>query len=231
MLDRNRICDNDEKFLRSRAVTFLNPYSFLKLAQSGVSLEKFDGICIDGVALKLFLNLVYRDFRIRRLSFDFTSVAGLIFERAVNNSLRGFVVGSDDESNQKFLEDISIKFPGIQLEGRHGYFSDECAMMVTVEELVRAEYDFVIVGMGAVKQEEFVNCLIKSGYRGCSYTCGGFIHQTAMAGGEYYPRWIDKLNLRFAYRMFKEPTTISRYLVDYPRAFALFTANIRSFKH
>ena len=28
----------------------------------------------------------------------------------------------------------------------------------------------------------------------------------------YYPKWIDKYNLRFLYRMYKEPHTRMRYL-------------------
>jgi len=85
--------------------------------------------------------------------------------------------------------------------------------------------------MGAVKQEEVANALVDFGFKGRIYTCGGFIHQTAMSGGKYYPWLVNKLQLRFAYRMFKEPTTVRRYLLDYPRAFLLLSRNIHKFTH
>ena len=46
---------------------------------------------------------------------------------------------------------------------------------------------------------------------GVGFTCGGFIHQTANNEIEYYPLWIDRMNLRFVYRMYKE-TYRKRYV-------------------
>ena len=231
MLRRSKICNDAAEFMEARVVTFLNPYSYLKISESGVDLEKFDKICIDGIALKMFLALVYRDSRIQRLSFDFTSVAGLVFDRAVERSERGFILGSDQSSNGKFLAAISEMYPGISVDGRSGYFSDKNELSTFLGNLARSDYAFVIIGMGAVKQEEVANELVELGFGGRVYTCGGFIHQTAMGGGEYYPPWIDKFNLRFAYRMFNEPSTIRRYLVDYPKSFALLVRNIKEFKY
>mgnify|MGYP000060826451 CR=1 FL=1 len=50
------------------------------------------------------------------------------------------------------------------------------------------------------------------GYQGIGFTCGGFVHQTAMNRMHYYPNWVDKMNLRFVYRMYKEKHTRTRYL-------------------
>ena len=47
---------------------------------------------------------------------------------------------------------------------------------------------------------------------GIGFTCGGFIHQTANNEIEYYPLWIDRMNLRFVYRMYKEKHTRKRYV-------------------
>lgn len=51
-----------------------------------------------------------------------------------------------------------------------------------------------------------------AGYHGIGFTCGEFIHQLAMNKINYYPAWINKYNLRFLYRMYKEPHTRKRYL-------------------
>ncbi len=231
MITLNQICKDTDEFLEARVVTFLNPYSYLKITESKVSLDNFDKICIDGVALKIFLELVFRQTKIERISFDFTSIAGIVFDNAVANQERGFVIGSDPESNLSFLSTIRKSYEGIDIDGRSGFFENETELANELSSISDSQYDFIIIGMGAVKQEQVANNLLETGFKGRIYTCGGFIHQTAMSGGEYYPMWIDKLNLRFAYRMFKEPTTILRYIIDYPKAFYLLTRNKAAFKH
>ena len=52
-----------------------------------------------------------------------------------------------------------------------------------------------------------------AGYQGVGFTCGGFIHQTSQNEIDYYPAWVDKTNLRFVYRMWKEPHTRKRYMM------------------
>jgi len=230
VLSRNQICTSSTEFAEARAVTFLNPYSYLAIYESKLNLEKFDKICVDGSALTVFFNLVYRELKIERLSFDFTSVAKLVFEKAAAGAQHGFILGSDPTSNRKFLSTITDMYPGINLDGRSGYFDDAEDLSRSLSTLATSNYDFIVIGMGAVKQEKAAIALIDAGFQGRIYTCGGFIHQTAMGGGHYYPAWIDKLNLRFAYRMFKEPSTIQRYLVDYPKAFFLLSRSIKSFK-
>lgn len=231
MIARNRICNNKDDFRKARVVTFLNPYSFLKLSEAKIELNQFDKICIDGVALKVFLSLVYRCRNIERLSFDFTSVAQLVFEDAVADKTRGFILGSDENSNTQFLAKITEMYPGIELSGRSGYFDSAKDQTEYLKSLASSDYDFVVVGMGAVKQEQAAVAIVESGFKGRVYTCGGFIHQTALGGGHYYPAWVNKMNLRFAYRMFKEPSTIRRYLIDYPKAFVCLTCNIGKFKY
>ena len=231
MLRRTQICTNTAEFEEARVVTFLNPYSLLKILESNTNLNSFDKICIDGIALKKFLEFVYRDSKIERLSFDFTSVANLVFEKAAAKKEVGYILGSDQESNSAFLAKITEMFPGITIEGRSGYFDNNGEMSNLLRSVAESNFDFVVVGMGAVKQEEAAITLIDLGFKGRVYTCGGFIHQTAASGGEYYPSWIDKCNLRFAYRMYKEPSTVRRYLIDYPRAFYLLTRNIAKFKN
>ena len=61
-------------------------------------------------------------------------------------------------------------------------------------------------------QEKFLLKVKKMGYQGIGFTCGGFVHQTAMNRMHYYPDWVDKMNLRFVYRMYKEKHTRTRYL-------------------
>ena len=68
------------------------------------------------------------------------------------------------------------------------------------------------IGMGILMQEKFLLKVKDMRFQGVGFTCGGFIHQTAKNEIDYYPAWADRLNLRFIYRMYKEPHTRKRYL-------------------
>lgn len=231
MLKRKKICTNIDEFSDARVVTFLNPYSYMEIFKSKVDLNRFDKICVDGIALKLFLDLACKGSeKIERMSFDFTSVAHFVFDKAVTSKQTGFILGSDEKSNRGFINSVASMFPGINLSGRSGYFGDQNELDEFIKTLSNSSFDFVVIGMGAVKQEQVAIALMDAGFSGRIYTCGGFIHQTALNGGEYYPFLIDKLNLRFIYRMYKEPTTIRRYLLDYPQAFFLLSRNIKAFQ-
>lgn len=74
----------------------------------------------------------------------------------------------------------------------------------------------MLVGLGAGLQERFVLDALRGGFSGVAFTCGGFIRQEADAGERYYPDAINRLHLRAFYRMYREPHTIKRYLLDYP---------------
>jgi N-acetylglucosaminyldiphosphoundecaprenol N-acetyl-beta-D-mannosaminyltransferase len=82
--------------------------------------------------------------------------------------------------------------------------------------------------MGVVRQERFLLAARNAGFRGVGFTCGGFIHQTARDEIDYYPAWINRWNLRFLYRMYREPHTRMRYLkagIVFPIKFLLERLN------
>ena len=64
--------------------------------------------------------------------------------------------------------------------------------------------------------------LVEAGWRGCGFTCGGYLDQLG-GGMRYYPAWVDRANLRFAYRLLREPRRLWRhYLIDYQGFTLLF---------
>ena len=76
--------------------------------------------------------------------------------------------------------------------------------------MLRLAFDFIITWRETrTRPNAYVK---KMGYQGIGFTCGGFVHQTAMNRMHYYPDWVDKMNLRFVYRMYKEKHTRTRYL-------------------
>jgi UDP-N-acetyl-D-mannosaminuronic acid transferase (WecB/TagA/CpsF family) len=84
--------------------------------------------------------------------------------------------------------------------------------------------------LGAGLQEQFEQDALRAGFRGVAFTCGGFIRQEALATRTYYPALINRLHMRAFYRMYREPHTIKRYLIDYPNNFVHLLALIASRK-
>lgn len=197
---------------QERIYTFLNPVSYLDAMIHKELFAKFDGIFADGSLLVAAILLLYGRKVIRR-SFDMTSLAPQLFDCVCRENKSIYIVASTSEAVEKAVDIIRECYQGINICGfRNGYFSDELEERKTINDIVEMNPDFLIVGMGAIKQEEFLVRVKNAGYHGIGFTCGGFIHQLAMNEINYYPKWIDKYNLRFLYRMYKEPHTRKRYL-------------------
>lgn len=208
----------------ARFVSFLNPYSIVKLHQSGIDENSFSNIEFysDGFLLCLIAKILFRR-KIQRLSFDYTSLAGTILGDAVAKGHGVAIVGGGDGVAAKFKNHCEEGYGGIRvLITRSGFFRDAAEMKAFAEQLARSEVDLVVVGMGVILQEQFLLHLSAAGYRGRAFTCGGFLDQTIYAGGDYYPKWVDQTNMRWAYRIYREPRRLlKRYILDYPRFLGL----------
>jgi|SRR5690625_4564017 len=212
-----KISNTPEKSLTAGAInTFLNPYSYLQLRKDPELLEQLDSIMIDGGLLVTFLNKV--GIQSRRNSFDMTSLAPIIFKWAVEKGQSIYMVGAQQSDIEQSVAYYREEYPLINIIGyRNGYFSDDAAQLAAIEHILTISPDILIVGMGAVRQEQFLVQLKNTGrWRGVAFTCGGFFHQTAKKGITYYPPLFDRLNLRWLYRMIDEPALMKRYFFYYP---------------
>lgn len=198
-------------------VTFLNPYSYLIARDNWDKFSRFDRIAIDGIFLVIFLRLFLR-IKVSRQSFDSTSVAGDVFSRAEISGASIYLVGTTEENINSAVKIIKNTFPRVNVVGwRDGYFECDESRQIFLCELAGVNPGVVVCGMGALRQEEFLLDLQEAGWKGKGYTCGGYFHQLAEGGYQYYPEWIDRLQLRWLYRMYKEPEVRRRYIVDYPK--------------
>lgn len=198
---------------KSRCYTFVNPVSYLTARNEKDLFSKFDGIFADGSLLVMAIRLLYGKDVVRR-SFDMTSIAPELFSYAEKNGKTIYIVASKQDDVEKAVKDFSCRYPKIKFAGyRNGYFSSEKEMDEEAASICALNPDFLIAGMGIVAQERFLVKVKNAGYKGIGFTCGGFIHQTALyaMGTDYYPKIINKMNIRFLYRMYKEPHTRKRY--------------------
>lgn len=200
-------------------ISFINPASLSCLKNEHFECLEFFS---DGFLLTKLLNILSKN-KIKRTSFDFTSIATTVFESIADNNKSLYLVGAKEIEISKFSTKIMDKYGIKDLKFRCGYFE---SIDDEVNRVINANPDFVVVGLGAGLQEDFLVKLKNKGYTGKAFTCGGFIRQESASMKNYYPKWVDKCNMRFLYRMFKEPHTISRYFIDYPKNIIFVTVNV-----
>lgn len=204
----NQIFEN-----KGKAYTYLNPVSYLTALDNKELYSQLDGIFADGGLLVKAIKMVYGK-QVTRRSFDMTSMAPELFAYVAKHGKTIYIVASKQEQVEKAMEIFRERYPKVKFAGyRNGYFASESEMDVEAKYIAKLNPDFLIVGMGALMQEKFLLKVKNAGYQGVGFTCGGFIHQTSKNEIDYYPAWVDKTNLRFVYRMWKEPHTRKRYVM------------------
>lgn len=197
---------------RGKIYTFLNPVSYLSALEHKPLFGGFDGIFADGSILVAAIRLIYGK-RVTRRSCDMTSLAPELLSYAETHNKFLYIVASRQEQVEKAVGIFKKRYPKLNVAGyRNGYFVSEKEQELEIQHIVKMRPDYLIVGMGALMQEQFLLKAKNAGFDGIGFTCGGFIHQTAKDKIDYYPGWVDLMNLRFLYRMYKEKHTRKRYL-------------------
>ncbi|WP_367375413.1 WecB/TagA/CpsF family glycosyltransferase [Pseudomonas lini] len=196
-------------------------FSFINFASIG-SLFDRDPTSIayfcDGMLMSTFMSRITGR-TIGRVSFDFTSIADAVFSCAEKQGKRVYFVGARQAELDLFIDKIKARYPALIIAGHHnGYFDAPQAASIQAD-ICRSEANILIVGLGAGLQEQFEQDALRAGFTGVAFTCGGFIRQEATATHHYYPELVNRLHLRAFYRMYREPHTIKRYLIDYPTNF------------
>ncbi|WLH38337.1 WecB/TagA/CpsF family glycosyltransferase [Pseudomonas sp. FP2196] len=196
-------------------------FSFINFASIGSVFGQTPGTInyfCDGMLMSTFMSRVTGK-TIGRVSFDFTSIADLVLGSAERLGKRVYFVGARQAELDLFISKIKSLYPQLAIAGYHnGYFDSSQAEAIQAH-ICDSEADILIVGLGAGLQEQFEQDALRAGFRGVAFTCGGFIRQEALATRQYYPAIINRLHLRAFYRMYREPHTIKRYLIDYPSNF------------
>lgn len=212
IVSTERINNDDIFYKKEKIYTYLNPVSYLSALDNKALFGQFDGIFADGSLLVSAIKMLY-GYHITRRSFDMTSMAPELFDFAEKNDKTLYIVASKQEQVEKAVGIFKERYPKLKFAGyRNGYFASEEEMDIEAKRIAKLNPDFVIAGMGTLVQERFLLKVKKAGFKGIGFTCGGFIHQTANNEIDYYPEWVDRMNIRFLYRMYKEKHTRKRYL-------------------
>jgi N-acetylglucosaminyldiphosphoundecaprenol N-acetyl-beta-D-mannosaminyltransferase len=198
----------------ARIVSFLNPYSYTKLAESGLPLGNIE-FAVDGTLLVVLHNVFHRD-QVSRISFDFTSIAGAVLDTCQEKGLLIGIIGGKPGEVERAVGHISETWSELKIVySRHGYYEDN-ELPSLLEELADLNLDVLICGMGTPRQEQFLIECKEYGVFKWAYTCGGFISQTAERE-QYYPLVFRKYGMRWLYRFYRHGYVRRRVLIDYPK--------------
>lgn len=129
-----------------------------------------------------------------------------IFKISKEKGYRHYFYGSTEETLEKLYHNLRVNYPGIQIAGMYSppfraltKEEDE----VIIKQINKTKSDFVWVGLGAPKQEEWM-----AAHQG---KIDGFMVGVG-AGFDYLsgnisraPQWMQKMNLEWLYRLLQDP--------------------------
>jgi N-acetylglucosaminyldiphosphoundecaprenol N-acetyl-beta-D-mannosaminyltransferase len=200
---------------KSIFVTFVNPVSFSltkKVVDYIDCINRFDYVLSDGFLISLLFRLKFF-VSCPRISFDSTSLANYVFEHSIAHRKSIVLVGAKPGVALKAKENFISQYNGLKIVACFSGYGDDVATANNF--IINNNVDIVICGMGAPNQEKFLMNLKDSSWQGAAFTCGGYIDQSSNSY-IYYPEFVNKLNIRFLFRMYKEPKRlIFRYFFDY----------------
>jgi len=198
----------------SLLVTFVNPHAWRIDEETGEHarlLRQFDLVLPDGIGVVHVLRQLH-DPSAGRFSFDATSLYPPILAVLAETGGSLLVVGGKPGVAERAVARMRVAFPSVRYLACHDGYRDWALLE---RDILDRQPDVVLCGMGAPHQERFMLRLKAAGYAGVLISCGGFLDQLALAE-RYYPAWIDRLDLRWLYRLYKEPRRLwRRYTVDY----------------
>ncbi|MCX7641043.1 MAG: WecB/TagA/CpsF family glycosyltransferase [Elusimicrobiales bacterium] len=206
---------NDLLNKRPTYITYLNPVNYKLYREDPQILNSVSNIHIDTLFMCKVLYLICRK-KIERLSFDMNMLAYDLLDFCSKNKKTIFFIGGKKEEIEIFVKKIKNKFPDLNIKGYVDGYKDDYTIKNIWEKVGKS--DFLIVGLGNVRQERFVAEIAKDKEYVFCMTCGAFITQTAISSDlNYYPNWIYKLNLRWLYRILREKNIFFRIIKYYPR--------------
>mgnify|MGYP000094273756 CR=1 FL=1 len=213
-IELDKIISTNEKALK---ITFVNPYSYLLLSKNESIVDEMDIILSDG-ALHTFMHNLFNRNKIDRASFDFSSIAHPLFQRASTRKLNIAIIGGANKEPDIAVEGYKSIYANLVFSYvRHGYFKTEEEMFEVITAVYMVKPDIIIAGMGTPLQEKFIiACSKYSESKVELYTCGGFIEQSSIRTDYYHPI-IKKTGMRWLQRAIANPHVRKRLLTDYPR--------------
>lgn len=115
------------------------------------------------------------------------------------------------------MNKLRAQWPGLQIEGRHGYFNKAVRSLDNLDvltEIAQYQPDLLMVGMGMPVQEEWIVENLAHLPISTVVACGALMDYVAGVVPTA-PRWLGPVGLEWAFRLTAEPRRLARrYLVE-----------------
>lgn len=134
-----------------------------------------------------------------------------VFGQMAHTDKKCYFLGAGPGITKLASEQMSQKFPGLQVVGfRDGYFSKDQIPEI-IKEINSLDIDFLLVGLGAPKQEKWIHDFKDQINAKVFIGCGGSFD--AMSGHvKRAPKFFIKIHLEWFYRLLKQPKRAKRML-------------------
>jgi N-acetylglucosaminyldiphosphoundecaprenol N-acetyl-beta-D-mannosaminyltransferase len=173
----------------------------VKAAVSGAAL-----VLPDGIGIIYGAKILKRPLKERVPGVDF---ADKLMERMSLKGKSVFLFGAKPGSAERAADNLKEKYPGLVIAGTaDGYFEDDGPVIETINA---SSPDFLIVGLGAPKQELWMASRLERLHVGLMAGLGGSIDIFAGVKPRAPTAW-QKANLEWLYQAFKDPKRFKRMI-------------------
>lgn len=208
------------------AISFVNAYSYQQIVRHSDIILNIDKWYSDGIFLTTLLNYKY-GVNLKRISFDFSSIANDVFTYAQKENLHIALIGSTEDNITSCIKNLKKRYHEINITYYRNGFFNENELDTIIDCLNELHVDIVIAGLGTPLQEKTVIALKeKTTSVRALFTCGGFIEQTGIKE-DYYFSIVKKYNLMWLQRMLLHKHVRKRMLIDYPRFLLNFVKRLK----
>lgn len=206
-----------KKETKAAFVTYLNAYHF-NLAQKNKKylqvIKKADLVYADGWGIVLAAWLFGYKLPGRLTTFDFFSD---FCQRCEKEKVSLFLLGGEDWVVRKTAEKLKNKFPNLNIKGFYkGYFSKREEGRI-IDKINKYKPDFLIVNMGAPKQEFWLDKNLAHLKVKVGWAIGGTFNYVS-GKTPRVPYWLGRLGFEWLFRLSVEPKRLwKRYLIELPK--------------
>ena len=132
-----------------------------------------------------------------------------------------YFLGGSDECVERLQSELRRQQPGLQVVGaRNGYFKPEQDEAI-VAEINRLSPDFIWVGLGTPKQQEWIQ-RNQAGLRRGIVLAVGFAFDVNAGTKSDAPPWMQRRGLTWLYRLAKEPLRLGPRYVRFNSLFLFY---------
>lgn len=180
------------------------------------TIKKADLVYADGWGIVLAAKLMGENLPERVNAADFFDQ---FCQKAVKKNLSLYLLGARKEIIQGAVANLKQKFPGLKILGSHcGFFTQKQEKEI-IGKINALKPDFLLVGMGVPKQEEWIDKHKGKLKVRVIWAVGGLFN---LLSGELSraPAFMRDFGLEWLYRLFQEPKRLRRrYLLSLPLFF------------